>query len=508
MQVKDTGMNTPKLVVGLLNRSAAIGNEAVAGKYRDLTVSWSRYDYRDEIIEASSVDGILEQAAARGYRWCLVLPVGHIIAEHWTPEHWQDTGFRAVLSECIGKDDFLVSGIIRHDPAAWFGFESSCLLVNLQRYRQLSAPRFEVAADGPVEVPVVRPQRDGQRIEVLRPAGGQEQRLPSLPGWNLIATSLREGLAVPGLDPRLTAGLLDLSAENPERTAAFARYLGDGISRFDPRQPDPGLGPDQIRFLEVVQPQASRARRGVFLWNIEGYDDIETPASGFQPPLQSLYSVAAGFKPLRILYTHGFEPSTRLIYFDYSPQALKVRRYLNEHWGGVDFPQFVQQLFREFPHPETFYQLWGDATPENVEAADIRSMWQQELDRWGGPQVFQDHWQACRKLPQEYVCCNILTDPAPLLDTMAPESRSMIWFSNAFFTMYGNWFYSLEERRQMYENWIRQLAAANPQLFLYGSDYNNVNVNHMRAEEYRTAWQRAADSSLVPCRLSPAEIRM
>ena len=72
-------------------------------------------------------------------------------------------------------------------------------------------------------------------------------------------------------------------------------------------------------------------------------------------------------------------------------------------------------LFQRFPHPDTFYQLWDDVTPENVDWKDIEFVWQRELNRWGGPDAMRDHWQAYARLEHEYVCCNLLTDPAPLL---------------------------------------------------------------------------------------------
>ena len=34
--------------------------------------------------------------------------------------------------------------------------------------------------------------------------------------------------------------------------------------------------------------QASSARRGVFLWNIESYADVETPPEDFRGPISTL----------------------------------------------------------------------------------------------------------------------------------------------------------------------------------------------------------------------------
>jgi hypothetical protein len=501
-------MKIERLVLGVLDISDAMSDPMVADKYRDFTISWSRYDYRDEIIEAPTVNEILNQAINLGNRWCLILPYGHIIAERWTPEHWGTQDLFSALKERVDQDDFLVAGAIIGDASTWFGFEHQCLLVNLEMYQRLSAPSFDLACEQPIELPKVERRMEQERIVALLPESETEVQQPTLTGWHLIATSLRNGVPVVGFDKQSLGGILNLSATCPERTRAFAKYLNHGIENYRREDAHHDLGDDQVAFLNMVQPQTTSAPNGVFLWNIEAYADIETPRTDFKPPISSLYSVAAGFKPNRILQTHGWDTSTRVVYFDYSPQALEIKRYMVDHWDGEDFPEFVEHLFSAFPHPETFYQLWDGLTPDDVDSSDIQRMWQRELEHWGTAQIFRDHWQAYRELPHEYVCCNIMTDPAPLFEQIAEESSAIIWWSNAFFTVYGNWFYTLDQRKQMYDNWIQQMTRLNPDLYLFGSDYNNVNVNSTGAAEYWDAYRRAGSSSLIPCRLSKTEIRM
>jgi hypothetical protein len=375
-------------------------------------------------------------------------------------------------------------------------------------YQALSAPRFDAVCEEPLELPSAEPLVDQGQIAALLPGGQTEVRHPALHGWQFIATSLRRGVRVVGFDQQLRDGVLHLDATCAARTRAFVKFLNHGIDDFRPEQAHDQLGDDQVHFLRVVQAQTAHARRGVFLWNIESYADIETPPSDFQRPVSSLYSVAAGFKPNRILHTHSWDDATRVVFFDYSPRALEIRKYMVDEWDGRDFPDFVDQLFRAYPPPETFYQLWGDLTPDQVAATDIQRMWQRELDRWHGARIFQDHWQAYRKLEHEYVCCDLLTDPACLCDRIDGRANAVIWWSNAFFTMYGNWFYALHQRQHAFEHWIEQLATRNPDLYLFGSDYNNISVNSIRAGDYWKQYRDAGGNCLNPCRLSKTEIRM
>jgi hypothetical protein len=196
------------------------------------------------------------------------------------------------------------------------------------------------------------------------------------------------------------------------------------------------------------------------------------------------------------------------VYFDYSPNALEVKKCIVEQWDGDDFPHFIRYLFKAYPHPETFYQLWEDLTPDDVNWDDINELWQRELDRWGGARILRDHWQRYRDLRHEYLHCDVLTDSSALVKKMDNETGAIIWWSNAFFTVYGNWFYTSDERKLAYDRWIEQIASINPHLWLLGSDYNNISVNAVQAGEYCVEYQRSEGSCLVPCRLCETQIRM
>lgn len=501
-------MNTEGLVLGLLDISAVINDPVVAAKYRGFTISWSRYGYRDEIIEAPTVDEILKQATQRGCRTCLILPYGFIIKERWSPDHRQSQDLFSALKTWVAKTDFLVAGSLVGNSTTWFGFEHPCLLVNLEKYRRFSAPCFDVACDRSIALPSAKPLMEQGRIASLVSSAETDIQRPMLPGWHFIATSLRSGLPVPGFSEDLLDGMLNLAATCPARRQAFTRYLDDGLAHYRCDDQHDDLSADQVWFLNVVKSQTANARHGVFLWNIESYADIETPRDDFKAPVSSLYSVAAGFKPNRILHTHGFDEATRVVYFDYSPRALDIRKCMVDEWDGEDFPDFVQHIFRVFPHPETFYQLWDNLTPADVEWKDIERMWERELNRWNGARIFRDHWRSYRELQHEYVCCNILTETTSLFGHMAEESNALVWWSNAFFTVYGNWFYTVDERKRAYDNWIKQIATINPKLYLFGSDYNNANVNSLRAAEYWEQYHHGESNCLIPCQLFETEIRM
>jgi hypothetical protein len=496
------------LVYGLLDTSATIHEPSLAAKCRELTLTWSRYDYRGPIIEQPTIDAILDQAAREGYRHCFIQSYGQIIRERWVPTRGKGESFLSTLKEWIAAHDSLVAGRILTAPGGWYGLDHRLLLVDLHRYAECGAPSFGRGEEHACHLPVVSEIEKRDHVTTLIASEGTHRGVPRLDGWRLIRASLDHGIPVVALSEDLRNHILDLAPEQRTAADALLAVLEDGIDSYRGRAQYPGLTDDQATLLATVRRQTANARRGVFLMNIEGYDDVDTPPPGFRPPVSSLYSVASGFKPNRILQTHGMDSDTRVVFFDYSLSALSIRRTMVEQWDGEDFPRFVRHLLEAFPPETTFYQLWAGATPDNMDWAAVEELWRRETARFGGERAFSEHWREYRSLRHRYVHCDILVEPEELLAEMPRETSAVMWFSNAPFTMYSNWRYSLAERRARYERWIERLVGSNPHMLLYGSDYNNSNVNCVRAGDYWTLFQEEDGGPLAPPTLFEHEIRM
>jgi hypothetical protein len=222
-----------------------------------------------------------------------------------------------------------------------------------------------------------------------------------------------------------------------------------------------------------------------------------------------VYCVAAGFKPYRILHTHRFDADTRVVLFDYSSRALEFRRRLLREWDGTDYPAFLQQSFRDSP-PDTYFQLWAGKKPGEVDQSDVVMLWKAETDRWGGEEAFQKHWNRCRSLPHEFVLCDLLANPQALCERLKPDPSAVLWWSNAFFTIYANWLFTIAERRERYSRFIQGVACRAPAAFLYGADHVNSSVNSIRADEYAARFAPdICDSAdgLVPAQFHRLQIR-
>jgi hypothetical protein len=496
------------LVFGLLDISNKIENPTVASRLRSITLSWSRFGYYDPIIENSDVNRILDEALKLGHKFCLIQAYGHVISEKWYPKHWQVADFQTGLRQRLERSDFFITGHVIKDEAKWYGLDEQCLLVNLDYYEQFGRPAYHASCDEPIQLskPLL-PAGDNLEISnplCLWPSDETEICIPGLPGWNFIHTSLKNGKAVCNFNESIRAHKFNLRINQRSQGRDVVQYLDP--STIDVSRDNDGLEHNQP-FLRVIDSTIKNAKRGVFLWNLEPYTDVEEPPPSFRPPLSRLYSVAAGLKPNRILHTHGFNEHTEVVFFDYSPNALKARRLLHEEWDGEDYPRFIKFLFEQLPYPETFYHLWAELSPEMINWDDMRRFWEEEIDRWGGEHVIKNHWLAYRELKQVYVQCNILTEQHKLLEQIDHRPGSVIWWSNAFFTFYSNWLYPIDERKKFYDRWIDGLLRKNPELFLYGSDYNNISVNAVQVKEYVAHYSQFGGDYLTPRKLHKNEIR-
>ena len=509
------------LVLGLLDTSREITLAAAGVRARDLTISWSRFKYGGPILEDEDLDTLLRRAAAGDARYCLVQSWGHVLHEVWSPDGHGPFDLLDLLAAWVEGRGFLVAGRLASDGAPdaeegerWWRFERDCLLVDLESYRALGQPAAMLPVDGDGERPAAAVRR--------RPGGGVA-RLDPLPGTTrvsvsssglaggfasgLVRASLAAGLPVYDLAGELEASAAYLAPEVPARAAALAAWQGEGLAGFDPEVAARTFGPREVSFLADLHRLTSNLRRGVFVWNIEPYDDVVDPPPDFTGPLRSLYSVAAGLKPNFLLERFGFDERTRVVFMDYSAVALEFRRLLLSEWDGSDYPSFLRRLFRVLPPERAFYLLWRGAGIDDLSWDHVGARWREEVERWGGAAPLRAHWARYRRLRHELVHCDLLADPAPALAAVQDQESSAAWWSNAFFSVHSNWHHDAARRRELYTQWIRGLAERAPRLWLYGASSDNASVNGVQAAEY-AHWQSLhGGDELDPGRLGRVDMR-
>lgn len=467
-------------------------NKQTVQKLREITIAWSRYGYHGAFIEGNHIDDVLKKAASTNYAYCLIQTAGHVIDEQWYLPHWQKKGFYQSLKDLMNDTEFLVSGQCYHNDNVGTGLKKDCLLVNLEKYKMLGQPAFGNADDN---------NHDDQ---AMIKAQQKESFMANCDGWNFIQQSLEYNLPIKHFTEDFNRCRFDLSEQAD--CNQFVQLIGSIVNDVEIMNQ---LTNDQRDFFNNIKKQLRHAQNGIFLLNIEPYDDLikqqeKQPSS---PNLDALFSVAAGFKPYRILYTQGFKDNTSVVFFDYSQKALDIKKYMIENWDGKNFVGLVKKLFTRYPQGEVFYQLWFETTPDNIDWYDMEQLWQNELSKWGGEEAFSQHWQQCKKLPHQYVHCDLLKDRNALLDLIKAHSHSYIWWSNAFFTIYSHWFYSAAERKKQYLHWIEDLSRAAPECMINGADQNNIAVNGLNASQYYEQFNQKFNDELIPQALHHTDIQ-
>lgn len=433
--------DNPKIIYALL-RTEISEKDDISPSMRDLTLSWLRFGYQKAVFEAGSVESLLEQALEHGGDFCVIQSPGNIISEEWKLPHWGCEDFYQCVENCVRDLEFLICANFQ-EINSHFYIDTQCFIVNLKAYKE-----------------VKRSLKSRELIQLTTPTGN---------GWGLIDTALTNHIAITQLPTAISTRRLSLldkqtSDQNPDCTDA-----------------------KKTRFISGIEAQLQHCRKGVFLWNIESYNDIQENKPGSQRhnyKIRNLYCVAAGFKPNMLLHRHGYEEETCVTFFDYSDQALKIRRKLMEEWDGLDYPRFCKEIINNSSDKDIFFQLWDGLRPSQIDWRDVEQLWLDELAHWGGAQAFQQHWLKQRALQFRYILCDLVNEPSRLIAEIDSSPQSVIWWSNAFFTVSSDWTLSIKQRKRYFEAWIQLLAGKAPECQIYGADYINRPINNIRAGEY------------------------
>lgn len=431
----------PKIIYALL-RSNVPESDDSSPSMRDLTLSWLRFGYQKVVFEAGSVQSLLQMALEQGGDFCVIQSPGNIISEEWKLPHWNCEDFYQCVKNYVRSSKFLICANFKEIDAHFY-IDTLCFIVNLKVYKD-----------------VTRHLKSHEFIQ-LTPSVGD--------GWVLIDPALTNHVTITELPTAISNKRLSLIDE-PKSSEDFNKK-----------------GTKKSAFISGIEAQLQYCRQGVFLWNIESYDDIQKNKTGLPQhsyKIRNLYCVAAGFKPNMLLQRHGYEEQACITFFDYSNQALNIRRKLMEEWDGLDYPDFCKAIINSSSDGDIFFQLWDGLSPSQINWRDVEQLWLDELAHWGGAQAFQQQWQKHRTLQCRYILCDLVKEPSKLITEIHNSPQSVIWWSNAFFTVTSNWTLSIQQRKRYFESWIQQLSETAPDCQIYGADYINRPINNIRAREY------------------------
>ncbi len=432
-------------VVGILDDRRSIFNKDYAEQFKELTEFFTRFKYFGKILCGKSVNEILDKALLEEKEYCVIQCVGHFIKE---------ISFFQLIEKWTEQKDFFITGHIidketvnmQSEGNGYYGLHKQCLLVNLKYYEQLNKPDYGSKFEENVEVSTARRHikdiHDDYTPLGLFPTEETQVCTPIVDGWNFISKSLESGLTVYNFHPKI-------------RESKSYAYPNKSLSELQ----------EQLSWINQILAHAPDC---VFFWNTENYTDIDRNKDLIKKPIKTLYSVAASFKPNYFLHTYGFTEDTKIVFYDYSKQALAFKAMIIQMWDGKDYPQFLYNIKKKYTINETTHNPYGKD--------DYEKLWEIECERWGGASAIEEHWQRYKLLEHKYIHCDVVKDFNKVINKVDNKDNSVIWWSNVFHTVNTHYTRKLSEVKDLYIDWLENLTEKNPDLWVFGKDYINKPV--------------------------------
>lgn len=432
-------------IVGILDDRSTIFNKDYGDQFKELTEFFTRFKYFGKILYGKTVNEILDKALQEEKEYCVIQCVGHFIKE---------ISFFQLIEKWVEQKDFFITGHIidketinmQSEGKGYYGLHKQCLLVNLKYYEKLNKPNYGSKFEENVQVATARRHikdiHDDYTPLGLFATEETQVCTPIVDGWNFISKSLENGLTVYNFHPKI-------------RESKSYAYPNKSLTELQ----------EQLSWINQILAHAPDC---VFFWNTENYTDIDRNKNLINEPIKVLYSVAASFKPNYFLHTYGFTEDTKVVFYDYSKQALAFKAMIIQMWDGKDYPQFLYDIKKKYTINETTHNPYGKD--------DYEKLWEIECERWGGASAIEEHWQRYKNLEHKYIHCDIVKDFSKVIDKVENKDTSVIWWSNVFHTVNTHYTRRLSEVKELYIDWLENVENKNPNLWAFGKDYINKPV--------------------------------
>lgn len=174
-------------------------------------------------------------------------------------------------------------------------------------------------------------------------------------------------------------------------------------------------------------------------------------------PIDTLFSAAAGFKPLALLRNNQFHNGTVVHYFDWCDASLNFKKHLLETWDGIDFHRWLLQHDLKYNFSSTYRE-------------NYKEFWDLEIqNEFQSSENFKALWDRYRKLEHHYHKIDIVTEPEKLFNLIYQcRGNTVLWTTNIWASMQLHWAVEPEALELL---WNKFENAIPNDLILYGQDY-------------------------------------
>lgn len=455
-----------KIAFGLYNQIAyrsnsyqehirSITNFAINRQIR--SYNWANNHNTDLIVD-SNIDNIIIKANQDDTDYLYVVAYGY--------RSYNERLVNMMIDYAESKSYSVLAHILEDNPKdnlnGFYCLHHQCFLINMDDWRRSGNPRFGSFETATTELPLVIRSKENFHDDYtpyeIKPAGQTRQYTGELrEGWHLASEMIKNGYSIgniPNDIRNLKQHIYPHIGTDLERLLAGDKSVE--LTEYNQRQ-----------YIELMD--FSNFQSSVYVFNT----DPMTPdkiAYNKTTKLDSIYCVAAGFKPLQLLDQCSWDYGTQMVYFDYSESALTFKQWLIENWDGKDYISTIEKYQTEINR--SFKPIWfvgRDYTPE----------WSNTIKYFGGESAWLDLWNRYRRLPHKFFKTNLYNNYQNLIDDMKQHpGNNLIWFSNSFYTEASLRHFCPSELKSLYQKFILDLKASNNSIQICG-----------RTDTGSSAWQ-------------------
>ena len=405
-----------------------------------------------DIVESTSIDELLVQADQAKSDYLYFVAYGHRSVNLSLP---------TMMIKYAEQNNYAVLGhILQDNPTnpseGFYSMHHQAVLINMNHWRSAGCPpwgNYQQVVN--MTLPQIKRSEENAHDDYtphwIEPQEGQQVYSGVLrEGWNLIASMISSGKKIGNF---------------PTEIRKFKSFLypdaGDHFERFLRGEQVELPDWNQNRYASFTQ--FTPVQSSVFVFNTDRMNE-EPMQFDRNTQLDSIYCVAAGFKPLQLLKRCGWHSGTRMVYFDYSQAALDFKKWLLIYWNGCNYIQAIER-YKDTVDP-TFKPIW-------FFGQSFDPVWTETINIFGGETQWLEFWNQYKLLPHEFIKTNLFDDRSALLDDMRENpGNKLIWFSNSFNTEAAVRHFNRPTLSGMYNDFIADLTAVNDsQIQVCGSDW-------------------------------------
>jgi len=440
----------------LSHKSKPYRDHVIAITMFGINIALSNTSTPSILVEDTNIDKIMESALKQDSSHLFLVSLGY-------QSHVPELVYQ-VIKEAQQNNYAFVGHILEDKQTGYYYLHDQALYVNLRVWESLGCPKFGNARNISNEN-LSLPDRSPDDIHndytpTYLKSTGQTKEYSGLlrPGADFISDVLAGGYAFGNFSRQVRDQKYHLYPDIADDR--FERIL-QGEKGIIVEETGPTYG--QYRYLEETNFDKN-VTNVVFVFN---NDPTELPRLSYNTStkLDTLYAVAAGFKPIQILTQTDWTKS-RVVYIDYSQSALDFKKWLVDTWDGTNYLEKIKEYQIIDP---TFRPIW-------LPHKDFSTEWVNILSLFGGEEAWLKIWNQYRSLPHRYILTNLFGNYEEMLDDMSQhKGNNFIWFSNSFYTPASIRNFPNTTLDLLYSNFVEGLKKNNNSIHLGGCD-NRKNV--------------------------------